>query len=448
MAIMLLAQKQSIEDLVAENLAKNPYSTGPQLVAMVNKTREDTTKQAVYTALKALIQSEVVAKVGHTYFLSRVWLTKIERLFQVQKEKELVRDAIFDLKDSESISYHFPNLLTCDTYWAHVFELLMDWMPENRPLCGYMPHEWFAIGREDVERNIFKAHEAKKKHMFYTIGGTTALDMLFKRRWQNAFVSVHVAQDIDFPRTYYLHVFEDFLIEVFVPEELARAIDAFYEQHTALTDDSRAFFDTLITQKSPVRMKISRKSKKAAHLRKKLLKHFYVPRNLNGSTMGAMKVLAIDPGYGRCGVAVVEKENGREQLLYSDCIETSGDDAFPERLAAVAAECARLLRLHAPDCMAIEKLFFAKNQKTAMHVAEVRGALIQIAAENDIPVFEYSPGEVKNATTGSGRADKQQIAAMVRLLIKMEKPVRHDDEYDAIAIGITHLARARAPLSK
>lgn len=161
-----------------------------------------------------------------------------------------------------------------------------------------------------------------------------------------------------------------------------------------------------------------------------------------------MKVLAIDPGYGRCGVAVVEKDGGKERLIYSDCIETAGGDEFPERLAAVAAECARLLDEHVPDCMALEKLFFQKNQKTAMHVAEVRGALIQIAAERDIPVFEYGPGEVKSATTGSGRADKQQIAAMVRMLIKIEKPIRHDDEYDAIAIGITHLARARNVIAK
>ena len=159
-----------------------------------------------------------------------------------------------------------------------------------------------------------------------------------------------------------------------------------------------------------------------------------------------MKVLAIDPGYGRCGVAIVEKEDGKERVLYSDCIETAAEDGFPERLAAVTAHCVRLLEEHAPDCMALEKLYFAKNQKTAMRVAEVRGALIQIAAENDIPVFEYGPGEVKSATAGSGRADKQQIAAMVHLLVKIEKPIRHDDEYDAIAIGITHLARARAPL--
>jgi len=277
---MLLAQKQSIEDIMTENLAKNPYSTGPQLVAMVNKTRENTTKQAVYTALKALMESEVVAKVGHTYFLSRVWLTKIESLFQAQKEKELVRDAIFDLKDTESISYHFPNLLTCDTYWAHVFDLLLEWMPAEKPICGWMPHEWFAIGRQQVERNIFKAHEGKGKHMFYTIGGTTALDMLFKREWQNPFVSVHTANNTDFPRTYYLHVFDDFLIEVFVSEELSREIDAFYDQHKALTPDSVSLFENLISKKSLVRMKISRKAKKAALLRKQLTRHFYIPSKL------------------------------------------------------------------------------------------------------------------------------------------------------------------------
>lgn len=161
-----------------------------------------------------------------------------------------------------------------------------------------------------------------------------------------------------------------------------------------------------------------------------------------------MKVLAIDPGYGRCGVAVVEKENGKETLLYSDCIETAKEDKFTERLAAVTSHCARLLKEHAPDCIALEKLYFTRNQKTAMRVAEVRGALIQIAAENDIPVFEYGPGEVKSATTGSGRADKQQIAAMLRLLIKIDKPIQYDDEYDAIAIGITHLARARTQLAQ
>lgn len=156
-----------------------------------------------------------------------------------------------------------------------------------------------------------------------------------------------------------------------------------------------------------------------------------------------MKVLAIDPGYGRCGVAVLEKNGASGSLLYSDCIETSSDDGFPERLAAVGAEVARLLDLHAPDSMAIEKLYFTNNQKTAMRVAEVRGALLQIAGTRDVPVFEYGPGEIKSAAAGSGRADKRQVAKMLHALLKIEKKIARDDEYDAIAIGVAHLALSR-----
>ncbi len=161
-----------------------------------------------------------------------------------------------------------------------------------------------------------------------------------------------------------------------------------------------------------------------------------------------MKVLAIDPGYGRCGVAVVEKRGGAEMLLYSGCIETSSKDAFAERLAAVTAECMRLVEKFEPDSIAIEKLYFSNNQKTAMRVAEVRGALIAAAAGRDIPLFEYGPGEVKSATAGSGRADKRAVAQMLRLLVKIDKHIAHDDEYDAIAIGIAHLALSRGLMAK
>ncbi len=156
-----------------------------------------------------------------------------------------------------------------------------------------------------------------------------------------------------------------------------------------------------------------------------------------------MKVLAIDPGFGRCGVAVVEKTGGKEKLLYSDCIETSAKLAFEERLAAVTKECVRLMKKFTPDAVALEKLYFSKNQKTAMHVAEVRGALIESATRHRIPVFEYTPGEVKSAAAGSGNADKTQMTKMLHALIKIEKEIAFDDEYDAIAIGVTHLARVR-----
>ncbi len=156
-----------------------------------------------------------------------------------------------------------------------------------------------------------------------------------------------------------------------------------------------------------------------------------------------MKVLGIDPGYGRCGVAIVEKIGGKEKLIYSDCIVTSASEDFSDRLMQVADACATLLESHKPDSVALEKLYFQKNQKTAMQVAEVRGALINVAAGANVPVFQYTPGEVKSAAAGNGSADKVAVAKMLHALLKIEKKITHDDEYDAIAIALTHLARAR-----
>lgn len=153
-----------------------------------------------------------------------------------------------------------------------------------------------------------------------------------------------------------------------------------------------------------------------------------------------MKVLAIDPGYGRCGVAVLERQGNTDVLLYSDCIETSSTTEFTERLNTVASECRRLMRAHKPDCLAMEKLYFAKSRTTGLKVAEVRGAILSIAGEAALAVFEYSPSEVKSAAAGHGGADKKQVIKMLHALVKIEKPVRLDDEYDAIAVGITHLA--------
>jgi crossover junction endodeoxyribonuclease RuvC len=155
-----------------------------------------------------------------------------------------------------------------------------------------------------------------------------------------------------------------------------------------------------------------------------------------------MKILAIDPGYGRCGVAVVEKTSGKERLLFSECIETSSKKTFPERLGEVISECERVLLKEKPESVAIEKLYFATNQKTAMQVAEVRGALISLATIHGLPVSEYTPMQVK-AALGYGKADKKQVAKMLHMLVTIDKPIRHDDEYDAIAIGITHLAHTR-----
>ena len=157
-----------------------------------------------------------------------------------------------------------------------------------------------------------------------------------------------------------------------------------------------------------------------------------------------MKILAIDPGYGRIGFAVLKKTQEKPELLHSECFETDKKTPYEKRLKSVGERLRYLIKKHQPDCVVVERLFFSKNKKTAMHVAEVRGLLLYEAQLGGIETVEYTPNQIKNAVTGSGIGDKKQIMRMVPKLINIDtKKDRNDDEYDAIAVGITHLATIR-----
>lgn len=160
----------------------------------------------------------------------------------------------------------------------------------------------------------------------------------------------------------------------------------------------------------------------------------------------SIKILAIDPGYERVGIAVIEKassNSGDEELIYSDCFKTSAKLPFLERLRLIGEEVERIIKKYKPTAFAIEKLFFNTNQKTATMVSEVRGAFIYIALKNKLKVFEYTPLQIKVAVCGDGHGDKEQVIAMVKNLIKIEKQIKYDDEYDAIAVGLTCFASER-----
>jgi len=155
-----------------------------------------------------------------------------------------------------------------------------------------------------------------------------------------------------------------------------------------------------------------------------------------------MRILGIDPGYDRLGIAIIEKPiRGKEVLIYSGCLQTSAKDSIYERLKAVGTEIARVLDEFEPKEMALESLFITKNQKTAMRVAEARGILIYEAAKRGIAISEYGPVEIKSAISGDGRSDKERMTKMVRLLIDIPIKIAKDDEYDAIAVALTHSAR-------
>lgn len=158
-----------------------------------------------------------------------------------------------------------------------------------------------------------------------------------------------------------------------------------------------------------------------------------------------MRIIAIDPGFDRMGVAVLEKKDGKEILLFSECVITERNSPFSDRIGGLTTNLKNTILEWKPDYCAFEKLFFSKNQKTAMKVAEARGALMEVAHSLGVKILEFAPTEVKLAVTSSGAASKGQVADMVKRLIKLSHTPKYDDEYDAIAIGLTAFASLRNP---
>ena len=159
-----------------------------------------------------------------------------------------------------------------------------------------------------------------------------------------------------------------------------------------------------------------------------------------------MKILGTDPGSDRLGVAIIEKTpKSKDVVLYSDCITTSAKDSIYARFKEIGTQICKILDTHKPDALSIETLFITKNQKTAMRVSEVRGIIIYEALRRDISVFEYSPMEIKMAVTSDGTSDKSRIMKMLPLLVDLTKISKKalDDEYDAIAVALTHSANVR-----
>jgi crossover junction endodeoxyribonuclease RuvC len=156
-----------------------------------------------------------------------------------------------------------------------------------------------------------------------------------------------------------------------------------------------------------------------------------------------MRVLGIDPGYDRLGVAVMEKRDGKETLIHSECVLTDKKSSVPDRLLEIGTRLEAILLEYGPDQVAIETLFFNQNRTSAVAVAEARGVVVFLAKKYEAVVKEFGPQEVKVAVTGYGNSDKRAVMDMLKRLISDLPPKALDDEYDAIAVAVTALAHHR-----
>ena len=156
-----------------------------------------------------------------------------------------------------------------------------------------------------------------------------------------------------------------------------------------------------------------------------------------------MRVLAIDASLRNTGVAIVDANNGKPRSIYFGTIHNAGSLRSSSCLVAIRDRLVELIRQHEPDCCALESVIYVQSHKTAILLGAARGAAILAAAENGLPVFEYSPRRIKQSTVGRGAAGKDQVAFMVRALLGLtETP--GTDAADALAIGLTHLRSQEA----
>ena len=154
-----------------------------------------------------------------------------------------------------------------------------------------------------------------------------------------------------------------------------------------------------------------------------------------------MKVFGIDPGSARTGYGCVQSDGRRHRMIVCGAITIPVTHAFPEKLRIIHVELGILIARHQPDVVAIENLFHAVNARSALKLGHARGVAMLAAVEAGVPIFEYTPAEVKQSVVGYGRAEKGQVQSMVQLLLGLSEPPAPFDASDALAIAVCHLHR-------
>ena len=152
-----------------------------------------------------------------------------------------------------------------------------------------------------------------------------------------------------------------------------------------------------------------------------------------------MKIFGIDPGSERTGYGCIETHGSRHRLITCGAISSHASTAFPDRLLAIHRRLSALIAECRPDSVAVESLFFATNVRSALKLGHARGVAMLAAVEAGVPVFEYTPAEIKRAVVGYGRADKLQVQQMVKLVLGLASVPSPHDAADALAVAICHV---------
>lgn len=275
----------SISDSIIRLLQNNPLTAG-ELLAHIKKSRPSTTKQAVYLAIRNLKNEEKITVHGKLVSLSRVWLMKQSDFFAVATQSYAISETsgsgYLNLEEGDRVSYAFKNPAVADVFWAHAFDILADANPRSEPICMWNPHEWFFLARHDSERAIFDRIIASGKQIWLTCGNNDPLDKYISKEFDGTHAQYYLSDRKLFPKpNYYLNVFGNYILEVWLDEKTTKKIDTFYKTHTKWNEEARKVIQEISIEHGKTKLTITRNARRAKKLKTMLAKPFYKKQILN-----------------------------------------------------------------------------------------------------------------------------------------------------------------------
>lgn len=278
---MTLDKPKKIDDLLIKYLGSGPVSC-LELVSQINHERPNTTKQAVYSALRLLKEREQIIIIKGQASLNITWLNQISSFFEIARLNYTQGAGSIDilkLKEGEKIKYYFEDAVKADIFWTHTYYLLLEQLKPNERVYLYNPHEWFLLARKENEQKVISSTIDKGHDFLLTSGGNTRLDQFIRQYFDGKNSQYNALEKPLFSQNnYYINIFGDFILEAWLDKELSSKIEELYRTHTIWNDLVANEFNKALAMQGRMRIAISKNSVKAHKLRRKLAKDFAIPK--------------------------------------------------------------------------------------------------------------------------------------------------------------------------
>ena len=280
---MNFSSPKTLNEFILRFLQHGPIKA-TKLIEEIKKERSSITKQGAYAALRSLKKDEIVVIHGGLVSLNSVWVATMAKYFSLAQHYYMRgvtgMDGFLDLKDGEKVQYFFHDPTSTDAFWSHVFNLLVETSPSNEPIYLYNPHDWFLLARHENEFSLIEHVKARGKSYFMTVGNHDFLDTYIRKYFDGTETQYYATPQKMFKKeNYYLNIFSDFLIEVWIDPLVADAINEFYRKTKQFTEKEDRTLKEIVFRKGHSKLVVSRNSKKAERFRKMFTKFFYLPKS-------------------------------------------------------------------------------------------------------------------------------------------------------------------------